>query len=311
MRNRLTDPGEIEAGGSGPSEKLVAVLDGLPRHFAVPASFLLMACIGVIDYFTGYEMAISIFYLLPISLLAWTAGMWPGLIGAFLAAVVWGIVDHQAGHVYSHRLYFFWDMGMRLLLFAIMTFVISALKKSLEQERALARIDHLTAALNSRAFTQAVQAEMDRSRRYGRPFTVAYMDLDKFKSVNDSLGHDAGDSLLRGVADLIRRHMRSTDSIARLGGDEFALLFPETDLGAARTVISKMQSAFISEMEKQGWPVTVSIGCVTMEQTSLSVAEIIKQADNLMYSAKMAGTNVARFALGTPRNKAGDVAADL
>jgi diguanylate cyclase (GGDEF)-like protein len=285
-------------GSGGPSMKFISALDSVPRQLAIPASFVLLAVIGLIDYLTGYEMAFSVFYLLPISLLAWMGGRWLGLCGALIGAGVWGVVDHETGHAYSHSLYFYWNTGMRAILFVVMTLIITALKKSLEQERALARIDHLTGAFNTRSFYQIVQAEMDRSRRYERPFTVAYMDLDKFKSVNDTLGHGAGDALLRSVVDLIRRHMRSTDSIARLGGDEFALLFPETDQAAARSAITKMQSTFVMEMEKKGWPVTVSIGCLTLERTELSVEEIIKRADNLMYAAKMEGKNSVRYSSG-------------
>jgi diguanylate cyclase (GGDEF)-like protein len=289
---------------NGHSMRFIVGLDRLPRYVLLPASFLLMAIIGGMDFLTGYEMAFSVFYLLPISLLAWAGGRWLGLGGALLGAAIWGVVDHESGHVYSHPLYFYWNTGMRALLFVGMSLVISTLKKSLEQERALARIDHLTGAFNTRSFIQILQAEVDRSHRYERPFTVAYMDLDKFKSVNDTLGHSAGDALLRAVVDLTRRHMRSTDSIARLGGDEFALLFPETDQAAARSAISKMQSTFVGEMEKRGWPVTVSIGCLTLGKTELTVEEIIRKADNLMYAAKMGGRSSARFSPGESQEDA-------
>ncbi len=71
-----------------------------------------------------------------------------------------------------------------------------------------------------------MKAEVERSRRYARQFTIAYFDLDNFKAVNDQFGHAAGDELLKAVVDIIRAHVRATDVIARLGGDEFALLLP-------------------------------------------------------------------------------------
>src|SRR6185312_6159583 len=105
----------------------------------------------------------------------------------------------------------------------------------------LARIDALTGVANGRTFYDLARVELCRFQRTGRPFTVAYLDLDNFKQVNDRLGHPAGDDLLRRVAQVLRDNTRVLDVPARLGGDEFALLLPETDAEDALPVLSKLR----------------------------------------------------------------------
>jgi diguanylate cyclase (GGDEF)-like protein len=140
-----------------------------------------------------------------------------------------------------------------------------------------------------------LSAELDRSRRYKRPFTLAYIDLDNFKIVNDSLGHGAGDEVLQTVVAVMREQIRRTDVVARLGGDEFALLLPETDLDAAHIAIEKIRSSLLLKMSERHWPVTASIGSLTCRDAQLSVDQLIKQADDLMYVAKSIGKNTASF----------------
>ena len=105
----------------------------------------------------------------------------------------------------------------------------------------MARIDFLTGVLNSRAFYQIATAEIQRSGRYGHPLTLAYIDLDNFKTVNDEFGHSTGDELLKTVARTFSDNLRSSDYVARLGGDEFAILMTETSAQAALNVVARIQ----------------------------------------------------------------------
>ena len=189
--------------------------------------------------------------------------MWPGLIGSLAGAFVWGFVDVTSGHVSSNAFIFYWNGAMRFLTYAVMTLLLSFLKGSIRHEREQSRIDHLTQAVNSRSFLEILKAEINRCRRYGRPFTLAYLDLDNFKAVNDSLGHATGDTVLCTAVTVIRDNVRSTDTVARLGGDEFAILLP----------------------------ITASIGSLTCVDAAWDVDECIRQVDNLMYAAKAKGKN--------------------
>ena len=118
----------------------------------------------------------------------------------------------------------------------IFTLLLSSLKRALDRERELSGTDVLTGIRNARSFREVLGAEIERSKRFQRPFTVAYLDLDNFKTVNDCHGHEHGDELLRLVGNTILTGIRKTDTVARLGGDEFALLLPETEYEAAGAV---------------------------------------------------------------------------
>jgi diguanylate cyclase (GGDEF)-like protein len=275
--------------------RLIAFIEGWPKSLAVIAGVLSIAVIGVLDYATGYDLTFSAFYLLPIFIFAWLTGRWGGLAGAVASAVARTAADLLGGHVYSSPLNLVWNMGMRLVLFTAVAILISAVRRNVDHERALARVDHLTGAANTRSFLEMLAAEAERSRRYSRPFTIAYFDMDNFKSVNDSFGHSKGDELLRLVVSIIRSHVRASDVIARLGGDEFALLLPETDETAARSAISKIQSQILKAMQAGKWPVTVSIGSLTSSDGNEDIEDLIRRADNLMYKAKLKGKNSVQY----------------
>jgi len=170
-------------------------------------------------------------------------------------------------------------------------FTVSSLRISLEREREMARTDYLTQVANSRYFAEIASNEIKRAGRYLHPFTVAYLDIDDFKSVNDRWGHSTGDQLLALVADTIRSNIRATDSIARLGGDEFVFLLPETGYDAASVVIQKVNQSLQAAMGRKGWPVTFSIGVVTFRTPPDSVDGMIRVADAFMYSVKHSGKN--------------------
>jgi len=248
-----------------------------------------VALLGLLDYLTGVELSAALFYLVPISCVAWFAGKGPGLFLAVGSAVAWRLANNRPGEELAGTLVPIWNMASRLGFFIVVSLLLARLKDALAHERALARTDPLTGALGSRAFLETAAAEMDRMRRYGRPFTVIYLDADNFKAVNDSHGHAAGDDLLRAAARAIGENLRATDTVARLGGDEFALLLPETDEAAANEVILKIQSVLNETMIDRGWPVTFSFGVLTCEEAPRSVDEMVKMADDLMYEAKRRG----------------------
>lgn len=126
--------------------------------------------------------------------------------------------------------------------------------------------------------------------RYGRPFTLAYIDLDNFKMVNDSSGHAAGDQVLRVVVDTLKRNIRGSDVIARLGRDEFAVLFLESGKQNVRIIVEKLAGCVDHAMKKNGWPVTFSIGAMTFGRDfPRDLQEMITAADRLMYEAKARG----------------------
>ncbi|MCX7718278.1 MAG: diguanylate cyclase [Candidatus Sumerlaeaceae bacterium] len=256
----------------------------------------LVALIGLCDLLTGYELAFSLFYVVPVALLAWRFGRLQGMLAAALCAAVWLWADLAAGHVYSHAFYPVWNALIRFSYYALITLLLTALHSALLREKMLARVDSLTGAVNAYSFEERLREELERLSRYQSVFTVAFLDLDNFKSVNDSLGHATGDQVLRDVTESIRRHLRRTDVVARLGGDEFAVLLPQTDAELARTVLEKLRRATRAAMQKHNLPVTCSIGAITCEESPPSPTVLINLADNLMYTVKRSGKDGLRMA---------------
>jgi diguanylate cyclase (GGDEF)-like protein/PAS domain S-box-containing protein len=163
------------------------------------------------------------------------------------------------------------------------------LQAALESEKNLSRVDFLTGIPNRRMFYQALTLEGKRSRRYGRPITLIYADVDNFKFLNDHFGHATGDELLKIIGATLEGSVRSTDMAARLGGDEFAVILPETDEANAGTIVAKLRQNLNNAIGPKGWPVTFSFGVVTFPVALDSTEEMIKRADEFMYEAKRGG----------------------
>jgi len=269
---------------------LFKYLNRIPGAFIPVICFILVILVGIVDYLTGYEVALTLFYLLPVSLVAWFDKRNLAIMVSILSAVTWLWANLAAGHTYSHLLIPVWNTFILLAYFLITVFSLSEIKKLLENEQKSARTDFLTGAANSRAFYESARMEMERASRFNHPLTLAYIDIDNFKQVNDSLGHTHGDSLLQSVAQTIKNNIRSIDLLARLGGDEFAVLFPETGEQNAKTALEKVQKEIMGVVRKNNWPVTFSIGAVTCYKFC-DIDKLIKQADALMYIVKESGKN--------------------
>jgi len=274
---------------------LFMTLEKRSKPFWSLVGFALIPGIGILDFVTGYEIAFSLFYLIPISLLTWVTGRRLGIVACLAGAIVWLLADMSAGSSYSHPVVYAWNALIRLSFFLIVTLLLSELRRSVQIERELAHTDYLTGAMNSRFFFELLQMEIDRFKRYQRPFSLAYIDLDNFKAVNDQFGHMTGDQVLRTVVGHAKGSMRKTDVVARLGGDEFALLLPETNQESAQVAISKIQSGLLQEMQKSRWPITLSVGVLTCVAAPPTRDELVKAADDLMYSAKREGKNAIKF----------------
>lgn len=162
-------------------------------------------------------------------------------------------------------------------------------KAALELEKRLSRNDALTGLANRRSFYETAEKERKRAARYQRPLSVAYIDLDNFKQVNDTSGHQVGDQVLVRVAQVLSNNIRSECLPARLGGDEFALLMPEADYSAANIVARKMHSLLTEAMQVEHWPVTLSIGVATYNRAPGSTDQMLQAADELMYKVKNEG----------------------
>ncbi len=249
----------------------------------------LFAAIDGLDYATRFEASLSLYYLAPIVIVTWFGARWAGILVSLASASPWWSVHAAASLDPYEQLIAWWNSIMEAGLYVSVTLVLSALKRALDRERALARTDPLTGAANGRGFGGVACTELERARRSGRPLTLAYLDIDDFKAINDRHGHKAGDALLRAVAEGLRAQLRKTDTLARLGGDEFAVLLPETEASQAREALDRARGALHERLRAGGWPATVSVGAATFLKPPAGVDEMIQKADALMYSVKGGG----------------------
>ena len=168
-----------------------------------------------------------------------------------------------------------------------------SIKVKIAQEELRARTDPLTNLPNRAAYDSHLELELDRWQRYGNHFSIAIVDLDHFKRINDTYGHLAGDKVLRLVGKILRRHLRGSDFIARFGGEEFVVLFPSTSLKDAEKVAQMVrESVANSPFNFHGKPVqiTASIGVASVTKDDSGDA-LFSRADKALYQAKNSGRN--------------------
>lgn len=166
--------------------------------------------------------------------------------------------------------------------------------ESMEQLRLLATRDQLTGLLNRREFDRILAAELKRGQRFERPLSLALIDIDHFKRVNDTYGHVVGDQVLRHVSDLVVRHARGVDFVARYGGEELAVVMVETDASRAREILERIARAVADLPLCAGGvtvPITFSAGIACAPEHGDEPAALLTMADLALYRAKNAGRN--------------------
>ncbi len=260
-------------------------------------AFAVVLLIGWIRFLTGPEFAFSLLYLLPIVAVTWLVGVHWGIGISFLSAFSWLLADLSMLERFSYSFIPLVNQLFRLAVFLFVVLVIARHKKILETQKELAMMDPLTGVANRRAFLQLARTEIDRSRRYSYPFSVMYIDIDDFKQINDTCGHQTGDRLLTTVVETIKHRVRAIDVVARFGGDEFVVLLVKTEEKSAALVAQKLRKQLLGVMQNNQWDVTFSIGLATYHSVPDSVDETIKAADELMYQVKHDGKNNIRHAV--------------
>ncbi len=226
-----------------------------------------------------------------------TAGSPEHAVGVFEAYLPYAPIatDVDAG---LHSLYRDLLIGLGLLyvaLFVISVSVSRRLRHQVRENKFLAEHDPLTALPNRSLFHQRVREAVVHAVRSDSCTAIAIVDLDRFKEVNDTLGHDSGDQLLTQLAQRLADHTRPQDAVARLGGDEFGVIL--TDVGDAEEVLRRLRDIIENEVEVSGLPLSVesSIGFVLSPDDGIDVDDLLQHADVAMYVAKAQHTGVVRY----------------
>ena len=277
-------------------ESISSVLRSILRSPRVAGVVMVVAIffVGLIDYATGIELRVYPLYFAPLSLGAWVLGRRGAILGALLAVFTWHLSNRAAGMIFSRPHIFYLNLVAQGTGFLTVSLLIARLRDLLEQERRLSHTDALTGLLNTRAFYAQTNAAAGLSRRHSRPITLAYIDLDNFKSINDRLGHARGDEALRLVGDILRAELRASDLIARIGGDEFAICLPETKSADAKTLLERVRAALSAGLDTPRSRVSASVGAVTWSLAPIEVGQMLQAADKLMYEVKRDGKDQVR-----------------
>ena len=273
---------------------LIDHLKGGSKAWFLGVAIIFVFLIGYLNHLAGMEISIFILYLLPVSMVSWFVGKKEGWFIALACMASWYAADCFFGRYYSHPRIYYGNLAVVFAFFLIVNFAISEFKRTLEKERDLARGDSLTGVINSRHFCDLVGREIDRSRRYGHPLTLLYLDCDNFKDLNDRFGHQIGNRFLQFLATVLKSNTRTSDIVARLGGDEFAILMPETGKQDVLHALQQLHTRFVRDVCTMGWPVTLSMGAAIYLDPPASVGDLIKSADRLMLQAKIEGKNIVR-----------------
>ena len=262
------------------------------KHSILAIAILAVILVSFMSYYTG-DFSLEVVYALLILLSSWYAGRLHGLIVTFFSGT--GIIlSYYFFNAQSLAMHYV-NMGLEIVVLATISLLTSSLREHHLQAEYMASYDSLTGVNNRNSFFLLAQHIVHEATRYKRPFTLAFFDLDNFKLVNDRKGHLEGDNALKLVADVMRANLRQADIVARFGGDEFVVLLPETDDSTAESVLRKLQSKLLDAMKDNNWPITFSIGAVTCNSFTFSIAELLQLADRCLYSVKLLSKNDLRL----------------
>lgn len=213
------------------------------------------------------------------------------LLAVLSATTIWVLSNWAAGLQYSVSQIWIINSLSQALAFGTVAALLSWARNLLAHEQEMSRTDSLTGLDNARAFRGAVGLAVAYCRLNKYPLTIAYIDLDNFKCINDRYGHSRGDALLRDVASILRNSLRATDSAARLGGDEFAVCLPQTSKSQAAPLLERLRAAIAVVDPAEECLISASIGAFCWEVPPESVDAIISAADKTMYAVKKGGKN--------------------
>ncbi len=260
-------------------------------------------------YYINFMISFVLLYSIPVALMSWAFGRFAGIAAAIVSIIFSMLADFNFMPYKEYIFIPYWNIVVRMAFFLVIVFAVE-FKNLFEKEKQQTRIDQLTGISNRQYFYEIAGREIERCRRYKHPFTLAFLDCDNFKYINDHFGHQAGDAFLRKLAGSMHKNVRKTDIVARLGGDEFVVLLIETNLVSSKVVIDRFKSLIFNTIQENKMPMTFSIGVVSCLDAPASVDELIKRADELMYSAKRSGKNTIKFdeyKILSPHKKCEDV----
>jgi diguanylate cyclase (GGDEF)-like protein len=268
---------------------MLASRSRLPEQLVQPALLLGHVLVSLVVYFSGDAMTFFAMFYVWLNVYAfYFFGLRSGWAHTALALSCYAIALVALP---SPMAYTPWLMtaGTMIVVGSMVASLRGRVDRLVAELADAAWHDPLTGLLNRRGFGDAIAAEIERSRRTERPFSLLIADIDHFKRVNDQTGHHAGDDVLRRVGALLTTRKRQMDSAARLGGEEFAILVPEADAAGARAVAERLRRELRENFSRDVAPITMSIGIATFPHDAACSDDLMLAADKAMYRAKRLG----------------------
>jgi len=261
-----------------------------PRYAIILLAVSLMALDEYLDLIGGPDLNISFFHLVPLAIVVWYAGFAPGVVySLFCTAFIFWVDFHLEKGAFTRAYYY--DAFANLVFFTVFALVLDRLNQRLTQVTEMAEKDGLTRLLNAGAFTQRANRDLQDPTGGAGPMTVAYLDVDDFKLINDRQGHAVGDEVLRTVGAVLNECFRDRDLCARVGGDEFAIFLPGLSQEEAGPRLQDFRERLGRKMAAGGWKATFSIGAVTFTRPPVEIEAALRSADRAMYEVKKGGKN--------------------
>lgn len=248
-----------------------------------------LLAVGAVDAATGIDVRVLSLYFVPLALAGWRLGRPGAVLASLLAVTVWMAAQYFGG---AQR-WSAWIWGVNLVTqtaaFVTVGMPVALLAERLEAEASLGRRDMLTGLPNRRALLEEAAVVLPLCGRHANAVSLALLDLDNFKQVNDRLGHERGDDVLRAFAAVLASTPRASDVAARLGGDEFVLLMPHTRRDEALALVQRVRSRFAADARVARTGVTVSVGLLTEDPAASTLEALLRRADAALYDGKLGG----------------------
>jgi diguanylate cyclase (GGDEF)-like protein len=257
------------------------------KIIAISSVFL----IGYLHYIAGPLFEFHLFFFIPIIIASWFTSQFFSYLILLLVIVSWTIGDYLIVKGTVNLMSFAFNALMHALIIIYLNYLLGYIRQLLIKESQLAREDSLTKIPNRRGFYEYGETAFSTADRHQLPIASIFIDLDDFKSINDTYGHKTGDQLLYETAQVIKDSIRKTDVAGRLGGDEFCIILLNVDSKQAKDFSESLRNKLNEKMQQQGWKTTFSMGIVSYGSAPKNFHHVIQRADNLMYQVKRNGRN--------------------
>lgn len=248
----------------------------------------LVVALGTLRIATQAQFAFASLMLFPVIFGSWLSGRPGGWLLAIIASALWGYADYSKGTTADDTIISFLNALVHLINYGIVVELVRGVVVMLQRESSTARTDRLTGLLNRRGFMEMAAQQVSAAERIGSSVVIAFIDLDRFKQLNDTKGHEAGDAALREIGAMLQQTKRASDICGRIGGDEFCIFAMDSTPAKSQEWATRLHEHLTEALDIHK-PVGVSIGVAFFDHMDRKLEEMLRLADETMYEVKHAG----------------------